>query len=215
MKSTLKLCILLLLAGMVGFALSRLAWPNRTYPAPNPVTIHTGLTIQQIQPLSSLVTTRVDVADVQETTINGYTGSMKVAILVKGDFLLGVDLSRARFENVDPEKKTAVLVLPQPIVTSARVDHTRTRVFAITSTGLWQLVPGEEGKPQLINRAYEDAQRVVASAAGDRELIEQARRQAERILGVFFEAVRWNVQIRWSAGMWAGGAPLRCSACFF
>lgn len=198
MKQKLKLCLLVFLSAALGLVLSRLAWPHPVRSVPAPITTHTGLTIQQIQPLSSLVTTRVDVADIQETTINGYTGSMKVAILVKGDFLLGVDLSKARFENVDAERKTARLILPQPTVTSARVDHTRTRVFAITSNGLWQLVPGDEGKPQLINRAYADAQRIVASAAEDPELIQRARDQAQTVLRTFFEMLGWSVSIRFT-----------------
>lgn len=198
MNQKLKMCLLLLSSAALGLVLSRLAWPHPVQPVKVPITAHTGLTIQQIQPLSSLVTTRVDVADVQETTISGYTGSMKVAILVKGDFLMGVELRNARLENVDPEKKTAVLILPQPTVSSARVDHSRTRVFSITSGGLWQMVPGDEGRPQLLNRAYEDAQRIVASAAEDRELIERARGQAQRVMRTFFEMVGWSVSIRFT-----------------
>src|SRR5258706_6084997 len=105
-------------------------------------TTHTGLTVERLQPLSSLVTARVDVADVVETTLAGHTGSVKVAILVKGDFLLGTDLSAARFEAVDVVHRTATLVLPPPAATSARVDHARTRVFAISTNGLWHVVPG-------------------------------------------------------------------------
>lgn len=51
----------------------------------------------------SLVPARVDVADVVETTLVGYSGSVRVAILVKGDFLLGTDLSAGRVEAVGAE----------------------------------------------------------------------------------------------------------------
>jgi len=93
-------------------------------------TTHTGLTIDKIQPLSSLVTARVDVADIVETTLLGYSGSIKVAILVKGDFLLGTDLSAARFEAVDTAHHTATLVLPPPA-----------RALIMNARGCFRLIP--------------------------------------------------------------------------
>jgi hypothetical protein len=161
-------------------------------------TTHLGLTVERLQPLSSLVTARVDVADVVETTLAGHTGSVRVAILVKGDFLLGTDLSAARFEHVDVTARTATLVLPPPAATSPRVDHARTRVFAISTNGLWQVVPGgDEAAAAVVNRAYADAQRIVMTAADDRALLDRARRQAESVLRTFFGAVGWTVKIRW------------------
>lgn len=188
--------LLALLAAALGFVLGR-SWALAP-PFGLGQTNHTGLTIEQIQPLSSLVTARIDVADVVETTLTGYTGAMKVAILVKGDFLLGIDLSQARFESIDSKRRTAILMLPQPHIQSPRVDHSRTRVFAMNTSGLWQIVPGDEGRSALINRAYADAQQIVASAADDQTLLERSRGQAESMLRAFFTALAWEVEIRWS-----------------
>ena len=41
------------------------------------------------------------------------------------------------------------------------------------------------------------AQRMVTQAAGSKENIEQARRQAEVIIGAFIEQVGWHVKIVW------------------
>jgi Protein of unknown function (DUF4230) len=167
-------------------------------PAPGNTT-DTGLLIEQIQQLSSLVTTKVDVADVQVTQINGYLGGVKAAILIKGDFLLGVDLSRANFEEVNPAAKTAVLVLPQPTVTSPRLDQTRTRVFAIDDSGLWLIAPGDANKTAIINRAYAQAQVYISASADDPAMINRSRRQAEQVLAAFFGTIGWTVQINWAA----------------
>src|ERR1700721_2003454 len=141
--------------------------------------LDTGLLIEEVHQLSSLVTTRVDVADVQITQINGYFGGVKAAILIKGDFLLGVDLSQAKFEKIDPTAKTAVLILPQPSVTSPRLDQARTRIFAIDDNGLWLLAPGDTDTTAVINRGYEQAQAYIANSAGDPAMIDRSRRQAE------------------------------------
>jgi hypothetical protein len=111
-------------SGAAGFALGhRLAKPRPgEAPAASPPTV------EQVRRLSSLVTTRVEIADVQETAVEGYTGGIRV-MLVRGDFLMGVDLSQARFESVDTVARTATLLLPAPRAASPRVDHARTRLF--------------------------------------------------------------------------------------
>jgi hypothetical protein len=163
------------------------------------VSYHTGPTIEQVQALSCLVTQRVDVADVQETRLEGYMGGMKAALLVKGDFLLGVDLSKAKFESVDPAGHRAVLVLPQPRVTSPRLDQDRTRLFTISESGLWLIAPGAgPTSTALINRAYRDAQHLIAGACDEPSLMIRGRQQAERVLKAFFDAVGWTVEVRWA-----------------
>lgn len=160
---------------------------------------HAGPTIEQVQALSCLVTTRVDVADIVETHLDGYTGGVKAALLIKGDFLLGVDLSQAKFESVDDAARTAVLVLPQPQVDSPRLDHERTKVFAVTESGLWQIAPGGgQTSGDVIDRGYRDAQRYVAAACNDPSTIARSRQQAERVLVEFFAAMNWKVSVRWA-----------------
>ena len=131
MRNLAVSCVIVL-AAVTGFGLGRRSATIQSVPPSPWESRHAGLTIQQIQPLSSLVTTRVDVADVVEGNLVGYTGAVKAAILVKGDFLLGVDLTQARFDSVDPDRRTATLLLPRPTLASPRVDHSRTRVFGIS-----------------------------------------------------------------------------------
>ena len=84
---TASLMIATVLAVALGFILGRLRTGGASSPLPGErgKTTHAGLTVERLQPLSSLVTARVDVADVVETTLAGYTGDVRVAVLVKGD----------------------------------------------------------------------------------------------------------------------------------
>ncbi len=182
-----------ILAGLVLCGVLMWRWPGREQQSP-----HAALTLEQVQELSELVTTRVQVADVQETAIRGYLGGRRVLLVVRGDLLIGVDLSRARFEAMDPQGRTAVLVLPQPRVISARLDHEHTRIAADESEGVWTVVPGDAGRTATANRAYVQAQRFLAAAAVDGHLIEASKRQAERVLRSFFGGIGWTVDIRWN-----------------
>jgi hypothetical protein len=172
---------------------------GRQFSGETATTSHTGPTIEQVQALSCLVTTRVDVADVVETHLDGYTGGVKAALLVKGDFLLGVDLSQVRFESADNAACTAVLLLPQPRVASPRLDHERTKVFAVSQSGLWQIAPGGgQTSGEVVDQGYRDAQRFVAAACDDPAIIARSRQHAEQMLAAFFAAMGWKVSVRWN-----------------
>jgi hypothetical protein len=161
---------------------------------------HTGVTIEQVQELSSLVTTRVDVADVVESHLEGVTGGMKAALLIKGDFLLEIDLSRGKFSLMDSGARKAVLQLPQPQVRSPRLDHERTKVFAVSESGLWQITPGGgQTSAVVIDHGYLQAQRFLAAAGEEPTLMPRARQHAEQVLAAFFRAIGWSVTIQWES----------------
>jgi hypothetical protein len=160
--------------------------------------IHGGPTLAQVRNLSSLVTLRAEIADVQVSELHGYSGGVTAALLVKGDVLLATDLAQARFESVDPEGKTAVLWLPAPQVQSARVDHSRTKLVGLWRSGLWEMVPGDQAEEAILNRVYAESQRIVETAGTDASLNQRARSQAEMALGSFFSALGWTLVIRWS-----------------
>jgi hypothetical protein len=83
-------------------------------------------------------------------------------------------------------------------VTSPRLDHDRTGVFAINERGLWQLTPEDGRAPAaVVNRAYRDAQRYVERACNQPALVDRARRQAESVLRAFFAAAGWQLVVRW------------------
>ncbi len=183
-----------LLAMVTGLALAARSMLSTAGQSP---ALHTGPTIEQVRMLSELVTTRLQIGDVQETAIDGYVGGRRVILAVKGDVLIGVDLSQARFESMNRQACTAVLVLPQPRVISARLDHEHTRVAADESEGLWTIVPGDAGRRATVNKAYAEAQAFLAHGGTDADLIAKSRRHAEQVLGSFFTATGWTVTVRW------------------
>ena len=79
-----------------------------------------------------------------------------------------------------------------------RLDHQRTRLFALQNFGLWLLVPGDRAETSVANSAYREAQRVVAAAAQSSESMQRAKKQAEGVLGCFFTAIGWRVRVRWA-----------------
>jgi Protein of unknown function (DUF4230) len=138
------------------------------------------------------------VSTVLTSELAGYVGGVTCVIVVNGSVELGVDMGQARLEDVNPEDRTATLVLPEPKVRHARLDHERTTVYSLDRQGLWWLVLSDEPARRLVNRAMKEAQVAVESAAKDPRLVEQARRRVERVLLEAFDVVGWEVLLAWA-----------------
>jgi uncharacterized protein DUF4230 len=200
LRKCLFLCVASALTIAAVFA-ARILWPllRAAHPDGAKVThAHAGPTIEQVRGLAWLTVLKVEVEDVQVSELHGYTGGVKAALVVKGDLTLSTDLSQARYASLDSQRRTATLVLPPPRVSSPRVDHARTRLVWVWQYGLWRMVPGERAHAAAVNRAYAEAQEVVAAAGEAPWLDERARAQAEAVLRTFFDAMEWSVTVRWS-----------------
>jgi len=153
--------------------------------------------IQQIREVGLLSTLSVEVADVREVHIDGVTGSVRLILILRGDALLGVDLTKALVVSSDEGRKELVLQLPLPSVITCRLDTQSSSVYRLDHTGLWAMHPQDELTTRLINNALSDAQQAVQHAAEREDLLDLSRRQTQVVIGRYVHAIGWNAQIRW------------------
>lgn len=161
-------------------------------PPPPPVIVssQSGPTIEKLQRLSHLATSRVYVVDV----LIGETDNCRGAWLIRGDALLAVDLNRAQVTERNEKGKNASVVLPSPEVLQPRVDHEKTKTWEVRSLA-W--LPWTTDESRLRDAVMLHAQRLVAQAAGSKENIEQAKRAAEAIIRALYSEVGWDVKVIW------------------
>jgi hypothetical protein len=181
-----------IILGLVGWITWQLASRQRGVAG-----VSTGPTITQIRQLAELVTAKVTIADAKETSLSGYLGSVHAILIVRGDALLGPDLSQAKIISSDPASQVMVIQLPRPHLISYRLDHSATRLVSLSHDGLWMIVPGDAGRTAVLNRAYGEAERAVAEAAVTPETINEAAEHSQNVLAAFFGTGGWKVQIRW------------------
>ena len=82
--------------------------------------------------------------------------------------------------------------MPQPRIQTVRLDHERTKLLGVGSSGLWIIVPGgSEADTAAVNRAYRDAEHFVAG-------VRRCRMQTEEVLSAFLRALGWTVEIGWN-----------------
>lgn len=161
----------------------------------------TGSTVVQVEELCKLVSAKVYIADVLIAEDGAYRGSW----LIKGDALLAVDAGRAQVKSVDEKSKTAVVALPPPHVLQARVDHDKTKTWAVEKRHwvpgfqLWrELMDGVDYNPDIIrDNAMAHGQHLVHKAASDSENMHRARESAEKIVVNFYKQMGWTVTVEW------------------
>jgi hypothetical protein len=160
--------------------------------APPPVVIHSeGPTIEKLERLSQLVSLRVQIADILVAEGNGCRGSW----LIKGDALLSVNLSQASITDKHEDTRQATIILPEPQVLQPRVDHSRTRTWAVDRLA-W--LPWNADQDSLRDAVMAEAQKLVAHTASSAENLSQAKLTAETVLKGLYSEVGWNVAVTWT-----------------
>ncbi len=159
---------------------------------------HAALTVERLSEVSQLLTLKLDVSDVLLSRIEGYSGGVQAAVLIKGDVSLGIDLAQARFEDVDQSHHTAILILQPPTPSEPRLNHERTRIVSLEVTGLWRGVPGSRAEQAIANQALNEAQHLLASAVREKNADQRARRHAEAVLTAFCRSLSWEITIHWA-----------------
>jgi Protein of unknown function (DUF4230) len=154
----------------------------------------TGPTMIQLERLQYLVSTRVHVADV----LVGESLWLQGSWIIQGDGLIGVDMSRAEIQGKDEKSRTAIIVLPQPTVISARVNHNKSQQWDVKSRSWIPLASTILGDRQAMEKqAMLEAQQLIERAASADEFKEAARRGIQGMLAELYGGVGWNVSVEW------------------
>ena len=149
-----------------------------------------GPTLEKLERLAHLVTTRVYVADV----LTGSDGRFCGAWLIKGDAIIGVDMRQAHIQERNEVARTAIIEIPRPKVLQSRVDHERTKTWQVARKS-WRRWGGNPDS--LRDEVMLQAQKLVAQAAESDENIAQARTSTEAVIQNFYQEVGWQVRIAW------------------
>ena len=154
-----------------------------------PVVRPTATILMSVKDLARLETNElhlekvIDLTDKQNRLFGLIDTADAILLVAAGDVTVGVDLGKLQASDVevDRERGTARLTLPPPEIFSVRLDEKHTYVYRRT-TGLLA-----ERNEQLESKARQEALRAIEEAARSSDVMEKARRQAERQLQLLFE----------------------------
>lgn len=128
-------------------------------------------------------------------------GGTRVLLIARGECLIGTDLRLAKYDQSVASTKSATLIVPNPRVISARLNHDSkaggSSFYEVSTNGIVALVPGTEAQTKAINLALQKGQRDIEANCAKPELIEAARKSAEAVLLPTVSATGWKVPIAW------------------
>ena len=155
-----------------------------------------AVTVHDIRELAALLTLEVPLQTLVEHRLVGYSGYIQCLVLAQGRAMIGTDLDAASLK-VDQPLRKLTLVLAQPQVISAELDHDRTRVLFIHRRGMWQLMPGEAGEAALLQQSLRQAQHRLHSLADTSRHRQLAREQTRRVLEQFADQAGYQIELQW------------------
>ena len=152
--------------------------------------------VRQIQQLQRLETVRYTM----DKIISGERGSAylpkflvsdRLLLVVHGEVIGGVDLSKLQPSDVAVQGRTVTVHLPNPEILVTRVDNAKTRVYS-RDTGLFS-----SPDPNLESEVREEAERQLQQAAQQDGILKTAQENARSALitilkGLGFERVEFS-----------------------
>jgi hypothetical protein len=168
----------------------RPAEPPKNHPTPPAV-----LTLEAVQSLSQLATTKLFLHQEARIESEGWLGELTVRWDGTGSVLLGPDLARARIVDQDNDRRVATIILPQPTILAATLDLQNGWMTAAFD-GLWQLTPSESLQSRQQAALLAQAQERLRQAVTP-EQINTARTTAEAAVRGLGQSLQWDLQVQW------------------
>jgi len=201
MKNTF---VIVLVACLSAVAAWQLKPEKEQVPSPPPL-----VSVQEMGTLVSLKVNYSNVIEFNERVTQDIPwtqwelrfGGTRVLLVARGECLIGTDLKLAKYEQSVAALKTATLVVPNPKVISARLNHDPKQggsyFYAMSSSGIVALVPGTEGQTKAMNSALQKGQSEIETSCAKPDLVEAARKSAEAVLLPTVSATGWKIAVVW------------------
>jgi len=179
MKKIIALILLVVTIAIVAFLLVR------SINKPEQTIITHDMVLLQVEELGQLELVKYNIRDVIEyKKMRQWLPNSKTALIVVGEVISCVDLSKIQKEDIVVIKDSVSLTLPIPEICHFKVDHTRSRVYDI-QYGLWDT-------HQLVDEAYREAERQLYQQALSMGIANESRQSAIKLLTPLLKAFGFN-----------------------
>lgn len=168
--STLILLLIVLLAAiaLIVFLVKSTGHEDKVY-------VTHDVVVQQIEELGNLEVVKYNIQDVvQYEKKRTWLPNSKASLMVAGEVIACVDLTKIGKDDIFTDKDSVSLVLPIPEICHYKVDHSRSKVYNV-EYGLWETA-------QLVDDAYAHAEQHLYEAALNMGIAHESRENAIKVL---------------------------------
>jgi Protein of unknown function (DUF4230) len=141
-----------------------------------------AMVLKEMQTMGKLELVKYNFKDVVEhEVVRPYLPNPKAILIVQGEAVGCIDLTRLTVGDITSEKDTLVVHLPDPELCVYKIDHSKSKVYN-TEFALLE-------EAQLVQEAYKQAETQIQKSALDMGILEQTKQNADKILRPLLEKI--------------------------
>jgi hypothetical protein len=179
----ITLIIVLVIVIIFGFKIIGFGKPSE------PLITH-NMVLQQVSAIGKLELVKYHFKDVVEyqkeqtdySIINSVLPKAKVVLIVSGEAIGCIDLTKITTNDISDSKDTMYVYLPKPEMCVNKIDHQQSKVYDL-SNGYFV----EQGK--MVSDAYAAAETQIQQSALNMGILEQTNENALKILGPMLDKI--------------------------
>ncbi|HEV7378805.1 MAG TPA: DUF4230 domain-containing protein [Dyadobacter sp.] len=137
-------------------------------------TVHT-VVLQEITAMGKLELVKYNFKDVvEQEVVKMWLPNAKAVLIVQGEAIGCVDLTRINIADISSEQETLVVHMPEPELCVFKIDHEKSKIYNTEYAFM------EEAK--LVQDAYKQAEKQIQKSALDMGILKQTEENATKIL---------------------------------
>jgi hypothetical protein len=146
------------------------------------VQISHDMILQKIESLGNLEVTKYSIQDMMEyKKVRRWLPNAKTALIVSGEVICCVDLTKLKAEDIEVSEKTIRIQLPSPEICHVKIDHSKSRVYNM-EYGLWE-------SADIVDDAYTFAEKQLNEKAKQLDMLSQSRDNTVNLLRPILQAM--------------------------
>lgn len=188
LKLTTKLIIISIILLLVIFLGLSSGLLNLNIVKSIPASEHT-LVLEKIEEIGNLELVRFNFNDVIEESVlrklfnvDNLAPDSKVLVIVNGEAAACINLMEVTESDIEIKGSELKLTLPLPVICYAKINHERSKVYDANFIA-------RMFNPELIDKAYKNAESKIKDEAIKLGIIDQAKLNAKKLLGALLKSI--------------------------
>jgi|SRR3990172_9291759 len=153
-----------------------------------PISEH-RLVLEKIEEIGNLELVRFNFNDVIEESvvrklfdIDNLAPDSKVLVIVNGEAAACINLKEVTENDIEITGSELKITLPPPVICYAKINHERSKIYDANFIA-------RMFNPELIDKAYKNAESRIRNEAIKLGIIDQAKTNAKKLLGALFKSI--------------------------
>lgn len=118
---------------------------------------------------------------VEQELVRDYFPNPKAILIVQGEAIGCIDLSKIKPEDIATKDDTLIVHLPDPELCSYRIDHSKSKIYDTEYAFM--------NEQSLMNEAYTRAEAKIKQSALEMGILDQTKKNAELVLKPLLENI--------------------------